>query len=303
MVIDAFPFFNELDVLEVRLNELAPYVDKFVIVECKETYGGQPKPMYLGDNWDRFKPFHGKILHGVIDKLHPPQRYRLQQNVSGVSATDIRTTGRNREANQRVQMLSFIMGLNPAPSDILSFGDCDEIPRGVELHRHLSEVLSHGIHRFKQRTYYYNVNCMIDYGRDVCSRARIGRFSDLTDFCNNNLYDFRMFGNKGKPYEVPAIEEGGWHFSYFGGDLAKLHEKVSALNPFLSEYKLFGDTQLVRDIQERKDLHHRPTAFSELPAVFEARPTDDYLLPQYFLDNQKKFELFTQQYFVNKYRG
>jgi len=29
-VFDVFPFFNELDILEIRLNVLDPYVDVFV---------------------------------------------------------------------------------------------------------------------------------------------------------------------------------------------------------------------------------------------------------------------------------
>ena len=34
MIFDCFSFFNELDILEIRLNVLAPVVDKFVLVEA-----------------------------------------------------------------------------------------------------------------------------------------------------------------------------------------------------------------------------------------------------------------------------
>lgn len=37
-VYDVFTFFNELDLLELRLEMLNDYVDKFVIVECVETF-------------------------------------------------------------------------------------------------------------------------------------------------------------------------------------------------------------------------------------------------------------------------
>jgi beta-1,4-mannosyl-glycoprotein beta-1,4-N-acetylglucosaminyltransferase len=33
MVYDVFPFLNELDILEIRLNELDPVVDLFVLTE------------------------------------------------------------------------------------------------------------------------------------------------------------------------------------------------------------------------------------------------------------------------------
>ena len=36
--VDAFTFFNELDVLEWRLQELYPAVDKFILVEATHTH-------------------------------------------------------------------------------------------------------------------------------------------------------------------------------------------------------------------------------------------------------------------------
>ena len=38
-VIDAFMFFDELDLLEIRLHELDPLVDHFVIIEALERHG------------------------------------------------------------------------------------------------------------------------------------------------------------------------------------------------------------------------------------------------------------------------
>ena len=37
MIYDIFPFFNELDLLEIRLNILDKHVDYFVIGECNKT--------------------------------------------------------------------------------------------------------------------------------------------------------------------------------------------------------------------------------------------------------------------------
>lgn len=298
MIIDAFPFFNELDCLEIRLNELAPIVDKFVIVECKETYGGKTKPLYLGDNWQRFAPFHSKIVHGITERLEPKLKHTLQVYEPHVPGNVIRTEGRLREANAREQILPFIYRLNPRGSDIVSFGDCDEVPRAAAIVENEDAILTQGIHRLKQRTYYYNVNTQIDYGRDICSRARVGCFDDIEKA--GGLFPFRNWRG-GRTPTCPAIEDGGWHFSYFGGDIRKLHEKVDALNPFLSEYKLFGDTELAKDIVGRRDLHRRPVGFSELPQVFEQRPSDDPSLPAYLLANPEKFKHFTADYFKEKY--
>jgi beta-1,4-mannosyl-glycoprotein beta-1,4-N-acetylglucosaminyltransferase len=63
LLIDAFPFHDELDILEMRLTELYETVDKFIVVEAEVTHQDEPKPSYLRDNWERFSPFHDKIVH------------------------------------------------------------------------------------------------------------------------------------------------------------------------------------------------------------------------------------------------
>ena len=46
MIFDCFSFFNELELLEIRLNILNDVVDKFVVVEGTLTHTGKPKPLY-----------------------------------------------------------------------------------------------------------------------------------------------------------------------------------------------------------------------------------------------------------------
>ena len=58
MTYDCFSFFNELDLLEIRLNVLKDAVDKFVLVEAGETHSGKPKPLYFKENEARFAAHH-----------------------------------------------------------------------------------------------------------------------------------------------------------------------------------------------------------------------------------------------------
>jgi beta-1,4-mannosyl-glycoprotein beta-1,4-N-acetylglucosaminyltransferase len=44
MIYDGFIFFNELDVLNIRLNELDCEVDQFILVESTHTFTNIPKP-------------------------------------------------------------------------------------------------------------------------------------------------------------------------------------------------------------------------------------------------------------------
>ena len=69
MIYDCFSFFNELDLLEIRLNTLDSVVDKFVIVESTLTHTGNPKPLYYAENKKRFEKFKDKIIHIIVDEF------------------------------------------------------------------------------------------------------------------------------------------------------------------------------------------------------------------------------------------
>ena len=45
-IFDSFIFFNELELLEMRLNILGDVVDKFVLTESPFTVSGNEKPLY-----------------------------------------------------------------------------------------------------------------------------------------------------------------------------------------------------------------------------------------------------------------
>ncbi|QIW94869.1 hypothetical protein AMS68_000387 [Peltaster fructicola] len=66
-VYDLVLITNELDWLEIRLHTLAPYVDYFVVVESTITFTGIEKELVLQNNWDRFKEFHHKIIHHIVE--------------------------------------------------------------------------------------------------------------------------------------------------------------------------------------------------------------------------------------------
>ena len=54
-VYDGFMFFNELDLLEIRLRELYDVVDTFVVVEATVTFSGHPRELVFEANRQRFR--------------------------------------------------------------------------------------------------------------------------------------------------------------------------------------------------------------------------------------------------------
>lgn len=105
MVYDAFCFFNELDLLELRLNILDPYVDKFVICESTETFSGQSKPLYFKENEDRFDKWKDKIIHIVAPKFETDSAFE-------------------RAAYQKDFIRTVLLA---EPDDTIYYGDLDEI--------------------------------------------------------------------------------------------------------------------------------------------------------------------------------
>jgi len=115
------PFFNELDVLEVKLAEQAPWVDRFVFSEATTTYAGNPKPLYLTDALaaGRFAEWADKITVVVVDDaptigqpfqtFGDPERWR-------------------RENHQRACLARGLGDLEP--DDVVCLSDLDEIVRG-----------------------------------------------------------------------------------------------------------------------------------------------------------------------------
>jgi beta-1,4-mannosyl-glycoprotein beta-1,4-N-acetylglucosaminyltransferase len=65
-IYDCFIFFNELDIIGVRLNELNDVGNYFVLVEAT-TVSGKPKELYFQKNKDIYKKFENKIIYIITD--------------------------------------------------------------------------------------------------------------------------------------------------------------------------------------------------------------------------------------------
>jgi beta-1,4-mannosyl-glycoprotein beta-1,4-N-acetylglucosaminyltransferase len=66
-VFDVFPFFNEFEMLDIKLHEMADWVDHFVVVEATRTFTGIEKPLNFQANRHAFSRFESKIIHVVVD--------------------------------------------------------------------------------------------------------------------------------------------------------------------------------------------------------------------------------------------
>jgi beta-1,4-mannosyl-glycoprotein beta-1,4-N-acetylglucosaminyltransferase len=75
MIVDAVPISTELDMLEIRMREYAPFVKIFVIVESPMTFSGRPKPLFFAQQRDRFDKIAedggAKIVYAAVEGMKP----------------------------------------------------------------------------------------------------------------------------------------------------------------------------------------------------------------------------------------
>jgi beta-1,4-mannosyl-glycoprotein beta-1,4-N-acetylglucosaminyltransferase len=256
MIFDCFPFFNELDLLEIRMHELDDAVDYFVLAESEKTHQGTVKPLYFADNAERFKAFESKVIWGNVL----------------LSETD--SWGRERE--QRDLIFPLIKD-RAKPGDIIILSDMDEIPRAKKILEVLSEPDFQGPVEMDPCLFYYHLNGLAS--KSYGSGPVVCRFEQIVPQFGG-LTGLKLAGNRGKFLKV---RNGAWHFSWIGG-VEKVTEKIRAC-----AHDELNNSNLLRPekIREIIDGGVHITERSK-DRIVQYVPIDE-TFPRYVFNNQEKF--------------
>lgn len=267
MVYDCFQFFNELDILKIRLNILAPVVDYFVITESTVTFSGDKKPLYYEENKHLFREFSKKIIHVVVADT---------PDGLGVSPFD-------RDAFQKKARERGLVGC--AKSDIVMYSDLDEIPNPIEVRAVLDNFDDEKIYHFAQRQFYFYINLeevsgkLLSYAGEyesVKNRKWLGTYLFQLGLLDRfTIEELRV--NKTHERSV-RVDNGGWHFTYMGGSanedvLERVAHKVkSAAHQEFNTKRILS--RIDRNIARRKDIFGRRSLFKQID-IDESYP--DYI--------------------------
>ena len=194
-------FFNELDLLEIRLEELYNDVDYFIICESTKTHQNKDKPLYFLENSRRYEKFLPKIIHHVFDpKIYPYSWY-------------IENEQRNELKNAKFNM---------SPDDIFLLSDGDEIVSSecVKYIRSNSNLFKIPCTCLMQMSYYY-INATIEEPHHH-KKWRGTIVLPYNSFCSKNLNEWRS--NKDS---LQYLDNAGWHFSFIGG-VEKVKTKIES---------------------------------------------------------------------------
>lgn len=252
MIYDCFTFFNELDLLRLRLNTLNDVVDYFVLVEADRTFSNVSKRLVYDENKALFREFQDKIIHIVVDDMpeFPKDAWECE----------------------RFQRNAIMRGLSRcADEDYVIISDLDEIPN-PEMVRGFREDGA----VFDMDTFYYKLNLKII--TEQCRRSVMIRFGNLTT--PQEARDSTVGENA---YKV--LKPGGWHFSYIASP-ETVAEKIRSFSHQEFNNDTYTSLDGLRDkIESGKDLFDRPDMVLRYVEL-------DRSFPEYLIDHKSEWGEF-----------
>lgn len=258
MVYDCFQFFNELDILKLRMHVLNDIVDKFVISESTVTFSGDKKPLYFQENREMFAEFEDKIIHKIVDD------------------TPMDTNAFMRDSHQKCAVARGLAGAKD--DDVVIFSDVDEIPNPEAVKWVLEHFDDSKIYALAQRNFY----CYIDMEETSGNLLSItGEFEGFTGkdrrwlgtkICKYSMlknYTTEQLRDKEQKALMVRVPDGGWHFSYMGGgknesveDRVKYKIKSAAHQEYNNRSTL---SRVKKNIKNHQDILGRESCFEIVP--------------------------------------
>ena len=211
-IFDCFMYFDEEQVLDLRLNVLNDFVDYFVIVESTQNHKGVKRKLLFDQS--KFQKFKNKIIYLVYDEI--------PKNVENISDNEDenekdRKYIMNAVYRENSQRNFITKGLQKADeNDLILVSDVDEIPKLNSLN--LSKI-DNKILIFKQDMFYYKFNLAIPNfkwsGTKGVKKKNLKSPQWLRNIKDRKYAFFRIdtFFSEKKYTNIKIISDGGWHFS------------------------------------------------------------------------------------------
>jgi len=292
-IFDCFIYSDEEMLLDIRLNTLSNFVDKFIIVEANYKHNGDLKKKNF--NIEKFKNFEDKIDYIFIDK--PPV------GLNTIKFNDDEDIKSSKNINNSIilehhQRNMINEGLTSATNnDFILISDVDEIPilENIDLEKNKNDLIF-----FKQKMFYYKFNLLYDnfdwIGTKGCSKKSFVSPQWLRDTKNKKYPFWRLdtYFNKNKYTNVKLVDNGGWHFT----QIKSSKDIFSKLNTFAHHVDFKGSGLKLDDIEkavkEKKILYDHSADKDKQDQKWIGKKTltniDINSLPKYIANNKLKFK-------------
>ncbi len=186
-IVNLVVFNDEFALLRMHLEEMAPFVDRFVIVEAGQTFMGARKPLHFQENRDRFD-FADRIVHMAIPEF-----------------PDELTTAWARDFYQRDMAIAAAEGLC-GQDDYLLITDTDEVVDGRALEGFAGDYAC--LHLVVSRFF---LNYRMAPGSRRGSRPAAAIFK--ARLLMENGISYARFYPARRWSDAYVIGDAGWHFT------------------------------------------------------------------------------------------
>ena len=211
-IYDCFMYYDEDLLLDIRLNELNKYVNKFIITEATYTHNGSKKK--LNFDLQNFKKFKDKIEYIVVDQQPPDIRELNETDSVKIIEEKLILNGMARDYFQRENIKKGLKNLNN--DDLVIVSDLDEIPNLKNLN---FDEVKNNIVIFQQKMFYYKLNLL--YEEFIWSGSKAVKFKNFISpqWLRNikskkySPWRFDTLFSKKKYSNLLYVENGGWHFT------------------------------------------------------------------------------------------
>ena len=290
-IYDCFMFYDENVILDIRLNYLNKFVDKFVIVESKYAHNGEKRRLLFNKN--NYKKFAKKIVYLVVNKKPNGLINLKDKKLYDINSIKI-LNAIKRENFQRNYIFNGIK--NAHKDDVIIISDIDEIPK---LDFFNFNKISNKIYIFEQKFFYYKLNLFDPnvswYGTRMCKFSKLLSPQWLRNIKAKNypIWRFDILFSKNRYFNNVIIKDGGWHFSYLKNPLGikkklrtYLHHNEYDLNPI----NIKKISNMIKSKKAIYDLNLDQRARNRFITGNKLREFNFNLLPTYIQENKVKFK-------------
>lgn len=286
-------FFNEVDLLKIKLHTIYPVVDCIILSESTHTHSGLWKEPILDGLFKsgQLDQFRDKLVIQYVDDT--PSQYtnlHLDKNkdkwynhvvnkINSQKHWDKNQESYGRDSWEKEILIRPLALQNPNDDDIVIFSDLDEIIRPVYITSLREHMPLNSLLRFGCGFYYYALNLLSSekWTSPIAANYRT--------FVENSFCELRNFA------QGLFVNNAGWHFSYLG-------------NPYMIETKLrsFGEQSLntnkvrsnlpnviVDALTKGKDLYGRSKKFEIVPVNYDT-------MPAYIVEHQEELAQYLLPY-------
>jgi beta-1,4-mannosyl-glycoprotein beta-1,4-N-acetylglucosaminyltransferase len=285
-------FFDEEMMLDLRLNILDKYVDKFVITEATYMHSGRPKKLLFDIN--KFSKFKNKIIYNVIDK-EPSDIETIYEKDNDEKDTRGQKLANNSNKREHLQREVAQESLRDAdPEDIIFINDIDEIPnlKGINFNTINKKLIF-----FKQKMFFYKFNLLheelIWTGSRACRKKNLISPQNLRDTKDKiyPIWRLDILFSKLKYNSIHYVNNGGWHFSNIKSPEDIEKKFLNFLHHQDFEYSGLNLSDIKKMVENRKVLydHSSDQRDYKWTGSKTLKKVDLSLLPDYIRENYKKY--------------